>query len=60
MINVESQKGYRMKKVIHLLDTKNNKTYCGLKRLSVLVTTSDLEDLCLKNVTCNNCIKVAR
>ena len=46
-----------MKIVTHLLDTNNNKTYCGLKHLNVLSLISDLDEN-HDDVNCINCLKV--
>lgn len=41
----------------HLLDRNNNKTYCGLFRLSVLNVISDKMLFAEFEIDCNNCKK---
>jgi len=43
----------------HLLDTKNNKTYCGLKHINTINLISDKQE-CLRDITCINCINVVQ
>jgi len=43
---------------IHLLDHKNNKTYCGLTRISVLNVISDKMLFDKFDTDCKNCKKV--
>jgi len=44
--------------VIHLLDSKNNKTYCGLTHLIVLSVISDKMLFDKFGVDCKNCKRV--
>ncbi len=46
--------------VIHLLDSNNNKTYCGLTRLTVLRVVSDKMLFDKFSVDCKNCKRVVK
>ncbi len=45
---------------IHLLDSKNNKTYCGLTKLTVLNIISDKMLFDKFDVDCKNCKRIVK